>query len=354
MSIMVDKNTKVICQGFTGLQGTFHSEQAIAYGTKMVGGVTPGKGGSKDVLDSTAVWAINPNFHGAVAPVDGSYGSGGLKPGDSVTLSAMPGLAAGTYTLLPAHYALLPGGFSISLAANSRDMLASANRTLTDGAMLVAGKLSMAGSRAQGFVVSSGKVVRSHTEFNDFDATSYFKAKAVATGVAAPELPVDGGRLVFDSDGLSATALTFDSRMLLGAAAGGRAGTADISAPVIEIVSVAGSGNSTGVKLTAGQLNALGADSLVIGALREPGTASLGLAVRANRVSLANDATHPLLGADIVLAATDTISLGSGAALQASAALTRTPQDVSLTGAGALLRASSGAPVAVLRLALTV
>ncbi len=47
MSIMVDKNTKVICQGFTGTQGTFHSEQAIAYGTKMMGGVTPGKGGSK-------------------------------------------------------------------------------------------------------------------------------------------------------------------------------------------------------------------------------------------------------------------------------------------------------------------
>ena len=49
MSVMIDKNTKVICQGFTGKTGTFHSEQAIAYGTKMVGGVTPGKGGSTHI-----------------------------------------------------------------------------------------------------------------------------------------------------------------------------------------------------------------------------------------------------------------------------------------------------------------
>ena len=49
MSILIDKTTRVICQGITGAQGTFHSEQAIAYGTKMVGGVTPGKGGEKHI-----------------------------------------------------------------------------------------------------------------------------------------------------------------------------------------------------------------------------------------------------------------------------------------------------------------
>jgi succinyl-CoA synthetase alpha subunit len=50
MSILVDKNTKVICQGFTGNHGTFHSEQAIKYGTQLVGGVTPKKGGQNQFL----------------------------------------------------------------------------------------------------------------------------------------------------------------------------------------------------------------------------------------------------------------------------------------------------------------
>lgn len=61
MSILVDKNTNVICQGLTGSQGTFHTEQAIAYGTKMVGGVTPGKGGQ--------TWVAGDPVKGAQLPV---------------------------------------------------------------------------------------------------------------------------------------------------------------------------------------------------------------------------------------------------------------------------------------------
>jgi succinyl-CoA synthetase alpha subunit len=70
MSILVDANTKVICQGFTGSQGTLHSEQAIAYGTQLVGGVTPGKGGSEHLglpVFDTVADAVNAT--GATASV---------------------------------------------------------------------------------------------------------------------------------------------------------------------------------------------------------------------------------------------------------------------------------------------
>jgi succinyl-CoA synthetase alpha subunit len=62
MSVLVDKNTKVITQGFTGQQGTFHSEQALEYGTRLVGGVTPGKGGKEHIglpVFDTVLDAVN-------------------------------------------------------------------------------------------------------------------------------------------------------------------------------------------------------------------------------------------------------------------------------------------------------
>ena len=79
MSVMVDTDTRVICQGFTGAQGTFHSEQAIAYGTKMVGGVTPGKGGTTHlnlpVFDTVADAVTQTNANATVIYVPPPFAS---------------------------------------------------------------------------------------------------------------------------------------------------------------------------------------------------------------------------------------------------------------------------------------
>jgi succinyl-CoA synthetase alpha subunit len=77
MSVLVDKRTRVICQGFTGAQGTFHSEQAIAYGTRMVGGVTPGKGGTTHlglpVFDTVGEAAAATGADASVVYVPAAY-----------------------------------------------------------------------------------------------------------------------------------------------------------------------------------------------------------------------------------------------------------------------------------------
>ena len=93
MAVLVDKNTKVICQGITGSQGTFHTEQAIAYGTRMVGGVTPGKGGSKHldlpVFDTDMV-RVKRALIGSKSRLIGPNCPGVITPGEC-KIGIMPG-----------------------------------------------------------------------------------------------------------------------------------------------------------------------------------------------------------------------------------------------------------------------
>ena len=82
MSILVDKNTKVLCQGLTGKTGTFHTEQAIAYGTQMVGGVVPGKGGQ--------TWEAGDPVKGATLPVFDSVKDAVEKTGANASVVYVP------------------------------------------------------------------------------------------------------------------------------------------------------------------------------------------------------------------------------------------------------------------------
>ena len=90
MSILINKNTKVLCQGFTGKQGTFHSEQALAYGTQMVGGVTPGKGGQTHlglpVFNTMREAVRQTGAHASVIYVPASYAA------DSIMEAAEAGI----------------------------------------------------------------------------------------------------------------------------------------------------------------------------------------------------------------------------------------------------------------------
>ena len=82
MAILVDKSTKVLCQGLTGKTGTFHTEQAIAYGTEMVGGVVPGKGGQ--------TWVAGPPAEGASLPVFGSVREAMAETGANASVVYVP------------------------------------------------------------------------------------------------------------------------------------------------------------------------------------------------------------------------------------------------------------------------
>ncbi|HAB44606.1 MAG TPA: succinate--CoA ligase subunit alpha, partial [Gammaproteobacteria bacterium] len=82
MSVLVSKQTKVICQGFTGAQGTLHSQQSIAYGTQMVGGITPGKGGQTHlglpVFDTVAAAVAETGADATVIYVPAAFAKDGI------------------------------------------------------------------------------------------------------------------------------------------------------------------------------------------------------------------------------------------------------------------------------------
>jgi filamentous hemagglutinin family protein len=323
---------------------------------------SPGPGGSKDILSKSATngltFAVLPGYSAQLAPRDAQYGQDNtLQAGDSIYLSGIAGLPAGRYTLLPAHYALLPGAFAVTAVSGIRDISASANRVNTDGSATVAGyrNASTTGAgdtRWSAFNVLTSTQVRARSEYTDYNADAFFSAQATKNGVTNYSRLSDGGHIAFDVG----SALALNGIIKLTGATGGAAGSADIaSSGNISVVLSADQANPGDVVLTQSQISAMGADSLLLGGLRyknDDGT--LHVVVKSNQVTVGSDAAHPisLTAPDLIFAAKDTVAINAGATLKGDGVPAGGSQDISIvTTAGSTTLASLGdAEGALLRL----
>ncbi len=303
-----------------------------------------GPGGARDILNDPGTYAILPGYASGFAPGDRQENTGfDRAAGDAVYLSGIPGLPAGVYTLLPAHYALLPGAYAVRLNADVHNLLPGQAYSRQDGIQVVPGyvtdsRAASGGPRDalwSGFEVLTREQVLQRSEINLTRASDFF--------AASQSRPQDAGLLSIATYG----GLKLDAVFQLGAAEGGRGAAVDISAPKIAITSGSPSGiDPLATRIEAATLDAIGAASLFLGGTRSPGNnrgdATI-LTVGADEVTLANDAAHALKSPEIILAARNTLTLKSGSAIDAQGNMDNADGAGSYrtAGNGALMRAAS-------------
>jgi filamentous hemagglutinin family protein len=314
----------------------------------------PGLGGSNDALSPS----VSPNSYAVIpglstyAPVDAVYDAGStLAPGAAVYLAGIPGeLAAGTYTLLPARYALLPGAFLITAVPGDQYLPLGQTTTLANGEPVVSGYFTTLGTNIRsgsslGFAIEPGSYGRELAEYDNAFGTSFFEAHAAANGTPVPQLPIDAGTLDFDVETTLSLNGTIDSK----AGAGGQGALVDISAQDLTIVSRP-TPSASGVVITAASLESLGAQSLLIGGTRStaPGGAEV-ITVSAQDTTLAPGTS--LSGPELLLVAQDAVTVGVGAALTASGSASGLAGGAvtlsSTTGSSALVRVSTGRQIQI-------
>lgn len=257
-----------------------------------------GKGGSRDTLTTTpsgqTVYALVPSANAAVAAYDIDFATsrsldngatitaGDTNPlvGTQITIAGGGGIAGGTYTLYPAHYATLPGAMRVVVYKNSNlgENIPSGT-TLSDGTVLVTGNYTQstaAGKQSSGqtvFAVQTNAVWQSYSEYQFSSANSYFAQVAAKNGTIIP-LPIDAGSLqaiALQSINLKGVFLDQPGQDSSGNL--GHGSTLDIASPqMIDIIGDAqyASGNVPAgyVAIDVSQLDSAGFDSILIGGLR--------------------------------------------------------------------------------------
>ena len=304
----------------------------------------PGVGGSRDYLASSNVFAILPGYDAAFAPVDPVYASGStLKTGMQITIAAGAGLPAGTYTLLPARYGLLPGAFVVSSIGGYRDLAPTQTIAQADGSAIVGGRLGTAGtsileSRSNGFLVEPGSTFLKRSEYRAYGANDTFAARNVRDGTSY-ELPKDGGRLSF----AASTALTQEGiiRLLAGAggtaSSAGRGGALEIAAPRIAVTD--GTPYGAGfITLDLDTLRSIGPATLILGGRQgsSNGAGQTTLNVTASEIVIDADGST-LEMPELIAVATDRVFVGAGTTISGSG-FGAAGNSLAIAGDGAALR----------------
>ncbi|UZE52423.1 filamentous hemagglutinin family protein [Rhodopseudomonas sp. P2A-2r] len=260
-------------------------------------GFISGRGGSVDIRTTAfananpgnrfsapgnTVYAIVPGFKGNYAPVGSENAANDPVVGRQITLDgSVPGLPAGTYTLMPATYALLPGAFRIEIGAQpSRAVVAGAN-AVGNGSYMALGQLGIANTTIKDslpsqIVVTPGAVLRSYSTYNETSFADYVVADAVKLGVPRAMLPVDARSLVLNlNPGAGIDALRFNGTARFDAARGGHGGAVMVATNSgggsdIEIVAAGGTATAgfAGLSIDSSMLNSLGASRIVVGGIQ--------------------------------------------------------------------------------------
>ncbi|MGI9375635.1 MAG: filamentous hemagglutinin family protein [Tsuneonella suprasediminis] len=275
-------------------------------GTLQGAGFRSGRGGSVDLrytplgnsnpyygsAEGREVYAILPGYESGYAPVDPTFGD--VPLGRQITIGDdVPGLPAGTYTLLPAEYALMPGAFRVELGAEV-PFDAGRNST-TAGITRTTARMGTANSDVydalpRDVMVMSGETLREHSDYNMTTMTEWAEAEMARYGnprILNALLPADVRPIGFDY-GFSITntdvenaSFSFDGTLLNNAAEGGRGGMVNFYGAPIEVLGTEEEASSEHVTLRDSDLNALGADVL---GLAINGVSDLGLGVSGNIV----------------------------------------------------------------------
>ncbi len=320
----------------------------------------PGTGGTVDVLANAynpAEFAIVPQLAlGGFAPYDPQSQVGFQYPvGSSVVLGGGGSVPAGEYAILPARYALLPGAYLVVPVTGFTNIVPGTAFEEADGSTVVAGRFALAGTnlmsaQTQGFDLVSTNIVQTEAQYNLTSANAFFPPLAVGAGpngtnAPVPQLPRDAGDLQL----IAGQQLQFLGTLAASAGTGGRGAQVDISATDLEVA--AGSGGTAlqpgAVVLSAAQLNALGAQSLLIGGTRENIAGVEQITTTATDVTV--DPNAQLSGSELLLTASDSLDISNGALLTATGAAVIAPMSYNLTGSGAFLRVSTGPQTPVMR-----